>query len=230
MFSWFFGISLFFLVSTAFCQGAPAASTQPNFKLAGGATLTSNFVEKGLTQTKSDPGMQADFWFNFGSQFRMGLWGSNVSYDSASSTHFWLKLNADVKVDFSPQTNMVIKYSENKYFRANRRDGNTVGLHFDFSGYKILYEMDSNWQGTRAKSTYAGMGKDSLAGDWIWTNQGGYTMPVADGVKGFFDVRTSLGKKMKDIFCSGGLSYSTAAGSFKDQGELAIILSASVKY
>lgn len=212
-------------------QTPATSSTQPSYRLGGSATLSSNYVEKGLTQTKGDPGLQTDFWFNFGPQFRMGLWGANVRYDSASTTHFWLKGNADIKVDFSQNAKMNIIYSENKFYKANNRNGNTVGLHFDFWGWKIIYDMDSNWEGTGEKSTYAGVGKDTIIwGDWIWANQGGYTMPEADGVTSYFDVRSGLGTKAKDIVLMASASMTTATGDFKDQGELAIILTATVGF
>jgi uncharacterized protein (TIGR02001 family) len=222
---------LFSVCGFAQTSGSSTSSTQPTFRMNGSAQLTSNYIEKGLTQTDGDPGLQADFWFNLGSQFRVGVWGANVSYDSASSTHFWLKANADVRVDFSQTSNLIIKYSNNQYFRSNNRDGNTIGVHLDFSGYKVLYEIDSNWQGTQDGATYAGLGKDfPIWNTWVWANQGGYTIPEADGVQSFFDYKTGLGKKFQDIFAIVSVSYSNASGSFKDQGELAGFLSVSVKY
>lgn len=219
------------LCTPAFAQSEGSGSTKPTYGMKGGATLTSNFVEKGLTQTDGDPGLQGEFWFDFGSQFRMGLWGANVSYDDASSTHFWLKLNADIRVDFSATSSMVIKYSDNRYYRSNNRDGNTVGVHLDFSGWKVLYEMTSKWEGTQERCTYAGLSKETtIWSNWIWANEGGYTLPEADGVQSFLNVQTGLGKKLKDIFAMASVSYSTAAGQFKDQGELALFVSAGVKY
>ncbi len=221
-----------FLFSTtnALAQSS-GASTQPTYRLTGAATLASNFVEKGLTQTKGDPGLQTDFWFNFGSQFRMGLWGANVRYESTPTTHFWLKANADVKVDFSQNAKMNILYSENKYYKDNDRSGNTVGLHFDFWGWKIIYDMESNWEGTGQKATYAGAGKDAVVwNEYIWTNHAGYTMPEAEGITSYFDIRTGLGTKAKDFVLMGSLSMTTATGEIKDQGELAFILSATVGF
>lgn len=225
-------VFLFCISSVAWSQTPSTSSnTRPTFGMTGAATLTSNFVERGLTHTDGDPGLQGEFWFNFGPQFRLGLWGSNTSYDNASTTHFWLRGNADVKVDFSANTSMAIKYSENKYYRANNRNGNTVGLHFDFWGYKIIYDTDSNWEGTSANAVYAGIGKDfTTSSNLIWSNRGGYTMPEADGAKAFFDFRSGIGRKFKDIFLDGSVSYSSASGAFKERGELAFIFSASVAY
>ena len=222
---------LFLYLSTAFSQDSSGSQSKPTFRMNGKANLTSNYVEKGLPQTAGDPGLQADFWFNFGSQFRMGLWAANVNYENNAGTHFWLKLNADIRVDFTNTSNLIIKYSDNHYFKSNNRDGNTIGVHLDFSGYKVLYEIDNNWQGTRAAATYAGLGKDfPIWTNWIWANQFGYTIPEADGVKAFFDIRSGLGKKLKDIFTMATLTYTNATGSFKEQGELAAFVNVSVEY
>ena len=226
-----FLIFLFSIHAFAQSSGSSTPSTQPTFRVNGSAQLTSNYIEKGLTQTDGDPGLQADFWFNLGSQFRVGVWGANVSYDSASSSHFWLKMNADVRVDFSQTSNLIIKYSNSQYFRPNNRDGDTMGVHLDFSGYKVIYEIDNNWQGTQSRTTYAGLGKDfPIWNTWVWANQGGYTIPEADGVQSFFDYKIGLGKKFQDIFAIASVSYSNASGAFKDQGELAGFLSVSVKF
>jgi len=226
-----FNLIVFLLLFSVSAWSQSSGSGSPSFLMNGGATLATNFVEKGLTQTEGDPNLQGEFWFNFGPQFRLGLWGSNVRYEDASTSHFWLKLNGDIKVDFSGQTNMIIKYSMNKYYKSNNRDGNLIGIHFTFGTYKIIYDMDSNWEGSSDPATYFGVGKASpVGGDYIWTNMGGYTMPKVSGITAYFDVRSSIGKKFRNIFADAGISYANASGSIKDRAAMAIIFSAAVQY
>ena len=97
-----FWLALILLSVVSFSKAESSSSTQPNYRLNGTATLSSNFVEKGLTQTKGDPGLQSEFWFNFGSQFRMGLWGANVRYEDTPTTHFWISFTA--KINFINRT------------------------------------------------------------------------------------------------------------------------------
>lgn len=221
-------VILLLLAGEAWSQSS--GSSSPTFRMTGGANLASNFVEQGLTQTEQDPNLQGEFWFNFGPQFRLGLWGSNVRYDETPTTHFWLKGNADVKVDFSADSNMIIKYSQNKYFKSNDRDGNTIGVHLNLSGYQIIYETDSNWEGTGDSANYVALAKDTqMWGDYIWNLHAGYTMPSGD-VSSYFDARTGLGHKLKDIFVNGSVSYATLSGDLKDRGGVQFILSASVKF
>ncbi len=225
-----FIVILILITTTAWAQKNREPAAAPTFGLSGSATLASNFVERGLTQTDADPGLQGDFWFNFGPQFRLGVWGANVNYENTATTHFWLRANADIRVDFSPEAAMFIKYSENSYYRANNRNGNTIGLHFDFWGYKISYEKDSNWEGTDKPAMHAGLGKDfSVFSSWLWMNTIGYTMPDAD-VDSYFHIRTGLGTQLKDIFLDLSVSYSTATDEFKDRGEMAFILRTAVTF
>ena len=93
---------------------AKNSMNSPSYKLEGNAQLASNFVSRGLTQTNKDPGLQSAFWFNFGPQFRLGIWGSNVHYEGIDS-HIWIRLNGDIKIDFSANANLVMKYSNNNY-------------------------------------------------------------------------------------------------------------------
>ena len=214
-----------------FTVSAWSQSSAPSFLMTGGAVLSTNFIERGLTQTEGDPNLQGEFWFNFGPQFRLGLWGSNVRYEEASTTHFWLKMNADVKVDFSGTSNMIIKYSNNKFFKSNNRDGNTLGVHFNFDNYRILYETESNWEGSEDSATYFAVGnRRPIFGDYVWNNQLGYTMPKVSGVTSYFDIRSGIGKNFRNIFVEGTATYANATGAIKDRAELAVLLSAAVRY
>lgn len=207
-----------------------SSGNSPTFRMTGGANLASDFIEQGLTQTENDPNLQGEFWFNFGPQFRLGLWGSNVRYDATASTHFWLRLNADIKIDFGTDANFIIKYSDNKFYKENNRNGSTLALHLNLGSYRVIYEDESNWEGTSEKATYIAIAKDTnVGGDYIWNLQAGYTQPEAD-IKSYFDVRTGLGKKLKDIFVSGHASYSNVQGDFEDRGRLTFFLSAAVQF
>lgn len=223
-----FNLIVFLLL---FAVSAWSQTSAPSYLMNGGAILATNFVERGLTQTEGDPNLQGEFWFNFGPQFRLGLWGSNVRYEEASTTHFWLKLNGDIKVDFSGTSNMIIKYSNNMYFKANNRNGNTIGLHFNFDTYRVVYESESNWEGSESGATYFALGKKSVVwGNYLWNNQAGYTMPSAEGVTAYFDIRSSLGKNFRNIFVEGTATYANASGELKDRAKMAIFLSATVRY
>lgn len=228
-----------FLLTSAFGPLAMAQESvrsnnnaPPTFHMTGSAELLSHYVEHGLSQTDKAPALQGSFWFNFGPQFRLGLWGSNVKFP-ASDANIVLKPTADIKVIFSPNTDLILKYSENKYYNSNERDGNTVGLHMLTFGYRITYEIWSNWEGTHTSANYFSLGKvmSLWGGSWKWDNEGGYTMLKADGFSNYFDVRTMLGYQVtSQIFVQGGLTATSSKDQFNGAGDYFLILSARTEF
>lgn len=210
---------------------ASTSSTRtPTYLLEGQAELLSVFVHHGLTQSKNDPALQSAFWFNFGPQFRLGLWGSNVSYDM-NDTHLWFKMNADLKIDFNPQTNLKILYSENKYYAANNRNGNTIGLHLSIFEYKVIYELDSNWEGTETRSSYFAFQKTfPIFGSWNWDNQLGYSMLRNDGYSNYFDLKSIVSKKINTFNLKAGATWTSSANIMGGRGNLYFIAGLGVDF
>lgn len=215
---------LFIFTLNAYGQTPGTADTKspnaPSYKLEGNAQLTTNFVSRGLTQTNKDPGLQSTFWFNFGPQFRLGLWGSNVHYEGYD-THAWIRLNGDIKIDFSSNSNLVLKYSNNNYFAGNSRNGNTMGLHLDIYGYKVLYEMESNWEGSSTSSTHFAFQKTyEVFGDWKWDNQIGYSMLKVTNFQNYFDLRSFIGSSSGTFEYQAGVTWTSSPSQFAGRGDL----------
>ncbi len=228
--------------ATSVLAQAPAAGTPgaadgsasagaPTFKLSGGAELMTNYIHRGLTETEKDPALQASFWFNFGPQFRMGLWGTNVGYEG-SDTRFLLKMNADVKVNFSESSNMIIMVSKNNYFKPEDRNGWTYGLHFGFSKYKLIIENETNWQGTNTQLMYYALGYEhDIDEKWKWPTQIGYSQFRDDGYSNYFDVRTGVHYKSNvNIRYKLDVTGATNAGQFNGRAAYAFILAAQTEF
>lgn len=198
--------------------------------MTGSAELLSHYVEHGLSQTDKAPALQGSFWFNFGPQARIGLWGSNVDFPG-EDTHLVLRPAADVKIIFSPNTDFVISYSQNEYFSDTLRDGHTLGFHLNAFGYRVNYETTNNWEGTRTNAGYFSLGKTfTVFGDWKWDNEGGYSMLTAAGYNNYFDLRTFLGRKLGQIFLQGGVTGTSTTTQFHGAGGYFFILSASTEF
>ncbi len=221
--------------STSFCQPSfaqeDAKGNIPDFKMNGEVSLLSNYVEHGLTQTDKDPSLQGAFGFNFGPQFKMGIWGSNVNFDSTE--HFLLKINAELKVQISTTTDFKLGYFSNQYFKTENRNGNTTYLVITSHGYRIRYEQNSNWEGTDERSTYYSFGKTfDLNQNWKWDNEVGYTM-ISDvpSIENFFDLRTSfLYKGGSNIIYQISATGTSSPSQFHGQGDAFGYVGASTSF
>lgn len=220
----------FIIILLGFSSASLAAENTPTFKLSGDVSLLSHYVEYGLSQTDNSPALQGSFWFNFGPQFRMGLWGSNVNYENGGD-NFNLRGNADIKIDFSANSNAVIMYTYSKYFNDGDRTGNILALHLNFGTYRVMYDSMSNWEGTHSRNARLGFGKSTqVFTDWIWDNEAGYNAPDVDSISSYFDVRTALGTNWGVIFFEGAVTGTTAASDLNGAGDTFVILSAKTGF
>jgi Bacterial protein of unknown function (Gcw_chp). len=224
----FCGISTW--AQSSFEDDSMIANTTPTFKLTGDVSLLSHFVEYGLSQTDKDPSLQGSFWFNFGPQFRMGVWGSNVKYPGGDD-HFNLRINADLKIAFSKESHAIIAYSQSQYYSDGGRNGNILGLHMKFGTFRVLYDGFSNWEGTEERNKRFGLGKDfDVFTDWKWKNEIGYNMPNVTDINPYFDIRTGLGFKAGQIFIEGAVSATSTPEQFDGAGDVFLILSAATSF
>lgn len=204
-----------------------AETNSPTFALNGDVTLTSHYVEHGLSQSDKSPALQGSFWFNFGPQFRLGLWGSNTAYEG-SDDHFNLRGRAEINVAFSQTSHVSLSYQQSQYYNGGDHNGNILGLHFVFyTDYRVTYDSMNNWEATNSRSTRFGFGKTStIFGDWKWDNEFGYNNPSSNSYNPYFDAKTALGTKWGVIFFEGALTGTSASSQFDGAGDFFFILSA----
>ncbi len=206
-----------------------SSGNSPTFKLSGDVSLLSQYVEYGLTQSDNSPALQGSFWFNFGPQFRLGLWGSNTNYHN-SDDKFNLRMNADIKVDFSATTYALVAYSHSQYYNGGNRNGDLLSFHLHFGKIRVMYDAMSNWEGTSRRSTrYAFGGEASVFGDWKWDNEGGYNTPDVSSISPYFDIRTGLGKMWSVIFVEAAVTGTSASSDLNGAGDVFFILSAKTE-
>jgi uncharacterized protein (TIGR02001 family) len=177
-------------------------SATANKKIVGDASLLSNYVWHGLTQTKRQPAIQSSLYYFLADTFRVGLWGSNVSYyqngyGNNSKANALLKLQADIMLKFTPNFGMDILFSDNHYFEPDDRDGNTFTLNFNVFGYSFGLEQEGNWQGSVTKARYYYLKKTwDVFGSWKWENKVGYTQFETLDYKNYFDISSGIGTKL----------------------------------
>lgn len=212
---------------STWAQSKEASSSK---KLYGEATIVNNYVDKGLTQSDKTWALQAGFGYQMGSQARIGLWGSSVKLPS-NSENLNLRLYFDVKMDFTSNTALTIRYDFNRYFQSDVHNGNLLGLDFLAFGYHIYMQQDSNWEGTSSAATWYGFAKEySLPYSLIFTPKVGYNQLTSTDYSNYFDGRLTLGYKFADVLYSATVTYNSGASQFSGRGDMAFLFGLDVKF
>lgn len=222
-------IAFIIILFTSLRTFAADGNASPTFQLSGDVNLLSHYVEYGLSHSDKSPALQGSFWFNFGPQFRLGLWGSNTNFPTGDD-HFNLRANGDIKVSFTQSSHLILSYSQSQYYNGGQHNGSILGVHLQVESYRILYNNLSNWEATRAPSARFAFGKiSSIFGSWAWDNEIGYNTPTSSSINPYFDLRTGLGTSWGVIFIEGALTGTSESSQFNGAGDVFFILSAKTE-
>lgn len=211
-------------------QKSDAKNDKSN-KLYGEASIVSNYVDKGVTQSEKAPALQAGFGYQMGPQARLGLWGTSVRYPSATE-NLNLRLYVDVKMDFSTNSNLVLRYDFNRFFQSDQHNGSILSTDFSAFNYHVLFEMNDNWEGLKSgSSSWFAFKKDfQLSRGFIFTPQLGYTQINISGYSSYFDSRLSLGYKFADVFYELINTYNSSSSQFSGRGDMAFLFALNVRF
>lgn len=191
-----------------------------NYQTEGKASILSHFVHQGLSQTNKDPSLQTSLYMAIGPQFRIGLWGSNVSYEGLNN-HILIKVPVELKLEFNKDVNLTIGYSMNQYYKSRIRDGNTTTLQLNVFDYLIIHELESNWEGTETKSKYFAFNKSfKISNDFTWENQLGYTILSVENLQNYFDVMTGIGGKSNNLTYKFTVTATSTPSQFTGRGDV----------
>lgn len=210
--------AVFLAASSAWSQAARDAKS--DYQTEGTTSILSHYVHHGLSQTNKDPSLQTSIFIPVGPQFRIGLWGSNVSYPGLDN-HIMIKIPVELKLDFNKDVDLKIGYSLNQYFKSRVRNGNTTHLHLTVFDYLIIHEIESNWEGSDTKSKYFAFNKTfRVFGDYNWENQLGYTVINMENLQNYFDVMTGIGGKTNKLIYKFTLTATSKASQFNGAGDV----------
>ena len=215
------------LMSAHAIAQATGDSLQPG-KLFGEATLTTNWVERGITQTDKGYAMQAGLGYRW-TYFKTGLWGSNIKLPDTSDS-LNLRLYLSYKFVFTNSADLTFRYDLNRYYQGGSRNGSIIGFDLNLFQYHILYERNDSWEGLGA-ATRVGFWKEWQVPYNLFVNLNtGYNM-IADGSRAnYFDAKTLLSYKYADIVYSLGHSYNSQGSQYDGRGNMFIFLQLAAQF
>lgn len=213
-----FGIFLSITSSTTAL--AQSKDSKTDYQTEGTTSILSHYVHHGLSQTNKDPSLQTSIFIPVGPQFRIGLWGSNVSYEGTDN-HILIRIPVELKLEFNKDVDLTIGYSGNQYYKSHARDGSTTSLHLNVFDYIIIHEMESNWEGTETKSKYFGFNKTfKISGDFNWENQLGYTVISVENLQNYFDLMSAISGKLNKLIYKFTITATSSPSQFNGNGDV----------
>lgn len=221
----------FIVNGPAFAQSpTPTAKATPGEnKVFAEAALVTNSIERGVSQTDNSLALQTGFGYQW-SQFRLGLWGSNVKY-GATDESLNLRLNASYKFLISTNADLTVKYSLNRYFKSNLRDGAIIAVDLQMFTYHVTYESLENWEGSGVASIRYGFGKEwKFYWDTSLDLNVGYSDNVDTGFSNAGDVRLAWKYKYADIMWGLTLTGHSAGKEYGDRGNPSLFASVGVNF
>jgi len=126
----------------------------PNYGIIGSARLSSNFVDRGLTYSDARTAFNAAFLMHLGSQFKFGIWGSNISNLSSDEDNLWVKYIGQVFIDFQQNSKMLFYVHDDHFYKSDVRNGQRFGFKLDYARFTGLFEYNNNYEGSGSSSTY----------------------------------------------------------------------------
>ena len=179
--------ALFFALCTAQAQDRTRSNLATN-EISGEMELVSQYVERGVNLSDNNPAMHASFLFNLGSQVRMGVWGSNVSYLTRPDDNFWAKILAEFNVIFANNLNAKFYVSDDHYYKSNVLNGQHLGAAFTWNVWDFGFDWMSNLEGTHSNGEYLYGGRYFMWGNKIrYGGNLGYTASSSPAISGYFD-------------------------------------------
>ncbi|MBX2994459.1 MAG: TorF family putative porin [Bdellovibrionaceae bacterium] len=219
------------LIGLKFCIRANAQETSDSLqpgKIFGEAGLTTNWVERGVTQTDKGYALQAGVGYRW-TQFKMGLWGSNVKLPGTDD-NLNLRLYLAYKFVLTTNADLTARYTFNRYYQGGSNNGALTGIDLRIYEYHFLYEVNSNWEGLDPSTRVA------LTRDWqipynlTLSVDGGYNMVKADGFSNYFDVKTLVNYEWAGVTYAVGNTFNSNSGQFDGRGGLYFFLQATAKF
>lgn len=207
-------------------------NNESDYALTGEAQLVSHLIVKGLSYSDSNPAMNASFLAKLGEQAKIGVWGSNISNLSAVDDNFWFKLVATFHIDFTDKFFADIFVYDNHFYKSNQRNGQNLGMDFNYKSYEFGIEWMSNYEGTKTNAEYFKFGKlFDYKKDFRFGGYAGVTNSHTSALNSYLDVR-AIGQYLFNSYSNAeiGATYNSNQSQFGKRGDAAFYIGIKLAY
>ena len=209
-------------MSQAASKEAKVSGTTPLFSISGNADLTSHFIYRGLSYSDYNPALNAQFMLHMGSQFKLGIWGSNISNITNPDDNFWFKFAGEIRVDLNTLNQLDFFVYDNRFYKSENRNGQDIGFRLNILK-RVITEVSfgSNYEGSKTPYEYISVAYLYPLNPVLKVKgQAGYTHQRMPGIYDYLDFRSELLYEpyKRFSFYFGG-SFPSQMGQFNDRSK-----------
>jgi uncharacterized protein (TIGR02001 family) len=222
------GASLVLIVLQCTSKKVFAQSTSNMSKMYGEIGLTTNYVDRGITQSNKGPSLNAGLGYHFGSQGKIGLDAASVNYPNESA-NVEMRVFGEYKFVFTSTADLRVRDDLVRYFSDGNRNKMLVSLDQNIMGYHILVSREDNFEGTKKPRNWFALHKEWPYGtSYQILGTVGYSQ-VAD-YDAFFDVLAGINYLVSNMTFGLSTTFVTPSSQFEGTANQFFIFSFSAHF
>jgi uncharacterized protein (TIGR02001 family) len=223
LFTWFILISL----ST---WAADEESVDLTARLYGETSIFTNYWENGASQTDGAVTIQGSSGYQFGKNFKLGIWGSSVHFEGSNASSHIRPLVGYI-IPFSRNVFLTIGLSRHYYFNDKVRNGGEDSLNLRIYDYNFTYSKISNLDGSENSAKRYGVLNDiNLNTSFLLHWEVNYTAINDDDNNTYFDGKVGLIYPYKQIFYQMFMMANSNPTLFTGRANFSAALGATAKF
>lgn len=217
------GASLVLIVLQCTSKKVFAQSTSNISKMYGEIGLTTNYVDRGITQSNKGPSLNAGLGYHFGGQGKIGLEAASVNYPNESA-NVEMRVFGEYKFVFSQNADLRLRDDLVRYFSEDTRSKMLVSLDQNIMGYHILVSREDNFEGTKKPRNWFALHKDWPFGtSYQLTGTVGYSM--VENYDAFFDALAGVNYLVSNMTFGLSTTYVSSSSQFQGMADQFFIFS-----
>lgn len=223
LFIWIFLIS----VST---WAADEESVDLTAQLYGETSILTNYWENGFSQTEGTVAIQGSSGYQFGKNFRLGIWGTSVHYEGSKASSHLRPLAAYI-IPFSRNVFLTVGLSRHYYFNESSRNGGEDSITLKVFDYNINYNKVTNLDGSDNTAKRYGVSNDfNLNSNFLFHWEVNYTKLNDDYDTNYLDGKVGLIYPYKQVFYQMFTMANSKPKLFPGRANFSAALGATAKF